>query len=82
MPAAMPSQPDTARAPTDWSDWHAASALQRVVTARAVHAHEAAQPLDDAQALPEALALAEGAAPTSPHAAQANQTRVQARAKI
>ena len=76
----MPSQPDTARAPTDWSDWHAASALQRVVMARAVHAHEAAQPLDDAQALPEALALAEGAAPTSPHAAQANQTRVQARA--
>jgi len=54
-----------------------------VVSARAVHAHEAAQPLDDAQALPAALALADGAVTASPALADgpiASQTRVQARA--
>ncbi len=82
--ATHPLSEPAAKAPTDWSDWHDASALQRVVTARAVHAHEAAQPLDDALALPAALALADGAAapvsPTSADGPRANQTRVQARA--
>jgi hypothetical protein len=79
-PTALAGQP-----PPDWLDWHAASALQRVATAHAVHAHEAAQALDDTLALAAAHALthadhAGGQAAGDQAQQNPNQTRVQARA--